>query len=278
MPRPFWPASDFPHVKKVLEEEVYLALLEELPLVPESMWVEHAEVNLKSGEASRWQEIRLCEMDDFMWSKKRCEMLPKTCAVLQRNGLFAQRLIPYHPNTDANSGGAADNDPIFSGVPGRLSLLRLSPKSALVPHSGPNNVRISFHMGVLLPPPVEIAPGVSSFTESATITVANHTVRWQRGKVMFWDDSFVHSVRNDHPTEPRVVFTGHLFKPAITSGPSPAAKHGAHMNIGAVYLEMKQAPIQRPQNTTCRRRLSPSLACRCERAWTTHAAATRSTP
>ena len=218
MPRPFWPASDFPHVKKVLEEEVYLALLEELPLVPESMWVEHAEVNLKSGEASRWQEIRLCEMDDFMWSKKRCEMLPKTCAVLQRNGLFAQRLIPYHPNTDANSGGAADNDPIFSGVPGRLSLLRLSPKSALVPHSGPNNVRISFHMGVLLPPPVEIAPGVSSFTESATITVANHTVRWQRGKVMFWDDSFVHSVRNDHPTEPRVVFTGHLFKPAITSG------------------------------------------------------------
>ena len=35
---------------------------------------------------------------------------------------------------------------------------------------------------------------------------------------MFWDDSFVHSVRNNHPSISRVVFTGHFFKPALTRG------------------------------------------------------------
>ena len=226
MPRPFWPASNFPQIQKVLEEEVYPALVEELPMVPESAWVEHEETTLKSGTFG-WQEIRLCKMDESLWSEKRCRLLPKVCAALQRNGLFAQRITSVsssmdelndYADNDVTSQGPPDNEPISFGVPGRLSLLRLPPGSSLVAHTGPFNERLSFYMGVSLPPPIEIAQGVPSFMESASMTVANQTVRWQLGKAMFWDDSFVHSVRNDHPTQSRVVFTGHIFKPSFTDG------------------------------------------------------------
>ena len=73
-------------------------------------------------------------------------------------------------------------------------------------------------MGVQLPPPEEIVAGVQADGESATLAVGNRTVRWSLGKVIFWDDSFVHSVRNDHPSVARIVFTGHFFKPALTGG------------------------------------------------------------
>ena len=218
MPRPFWPASELPEQRRILEEEVFPALQEELPNVPESFWVEHGETTIKAGGYSKWQEIRLSEMDMFLWSEKRCAVLPKTCSILQRGGIFTQRVIPSEGSISSEKEDEYAYRQQSHGVPGRLSLLRVSPGSALVPHTGGNNMRLSFHMGISLPPPVEIAPGVYSSEESATITVANQTARWQIGKVMFWDDSFIHSVQNKHPTASRVVFTGHLFKPAITNG------------------------------------------------------------
>ena len=206
--RPFWPATEFPDTRRLLEEQVFPAIVDELPAA-EALWQEHFETELKSGHASTWQEIRLYEMSENMWSEKRCATMSKTCAALQRVVRLMQRVRPV---------GDARSFAEGLSVPGRLSLLRLPPGSSLVTHTGSANVRLSFHMGVQLPPPEEIVAGVQADGESATLAVGNRTVRWSLGKVIFWDDSFVHSVRNDHPSVARIVFTGHFFKPALTGG------------------------------------------------------------
>jgi hypothetical protein len=210
-PRFFWSAKEFLITKGQLENHVFKAIKEELPNV-EHLWVEHLNEEIKEGNKSKWQEIRLYEMSENLWSKLRCEAMPKTCSALQKISRLLQRVRPLNENVEE-----LYNEPGIN-VPGRLSLLRLSPGSALVPHTGSSNARLSFHMGITLPPPIDVAPGVQSSKESSSLRVGNETVRWEVGKVLFWDDSFVHSVRNNHPSISRVVFTGHFFKPALTEG------------------------------------------------------------
>eukprot|EP00946_MAST-07B_sp_MAST-7B-sp1_P000935 g935.t1 len=205
--RPYWPTSEFPNMQRQLEDVVFPAIVEELPAA-EGLWQEHFETELKSG-ASSWQEIRLYEMSEALWSEKRCKVMSKTCNALQQIDRLMQRIRPTGSALPHSEG---------VNIPGRLSLLRLPPGSSLVPHTGSANARLSFHMGVELPPPLEFIEGVPSNREAASLTVGNFTARWRVGKVIFWDDSFVHSVRNDHPSVERVVFTGHFFKPALGSG------------------------------------------------------------
>ena len=60
------------------------------------------------------------------------------------------------------------------------------------------NFRLKFHVGLLIPR----APD-GSFC--ANLTVAGKSRAWEEGKVLFFDDSFTHSVRSTCDSE-RVVF------------------------------------------------------------------------
>ena len=193
-PAPFYDNHGFKVARQL--EKVYPVLMEELTVLLkknrgmglETLFTTHQESHLVgSGE---WQEIRLFNMFKGLWSKTRCELLPRTCKALQKIAAFTVRVIK------------SEAPPMRTeGVPGRLSLLRLVPGTHLKPHTGAVNMRLSIHMGVHLPP-----------HNMSWISCGNITKHWQVGKSLIFDDSFVHYVGNDHPTASRIVLAGHFYK------------------------------------------------------------------
>lgn len=90
------------------------------------------------------------------------------------------------------------------GIPG-LRVLRggysaIGPGTRLRSHCGVTNSQLKFHLGLVVPH----APGTAE-TPCATLTVGGITHPWRRGAVLFFDDSWVHSVHNACGSE-RVVF------------------------------------------------------------------------
>lgn len=87
-------------------------------------------------------------------------------------------------------------------VPGVVSVFRLRPGASLVPHTGPTPERTTLHLPLYVP-------------EGASITVGGETRVWEAGKVLAFDDSFMHSVENTHPTEARTVLLANVWKTAF---------------------------------------------------------------
>lgn len=88
------------------------------------------------------------------------------------------------------------------GVP-RLQILRagysaVGGRAYLRPHFGVTNGQLKFHLGLVTPTHPDGRP-------CAHLTVGNETHAWQAGKTLFFDDSWLHSVRNECDSE-RVVF------------------------------------------------------------------------
>ena len=88
-------------------------------------------------------------------------------------------MLPYQTNTLRGPGGVA-----IAGVPGQVTILKLAPGTHLRPHTGPKNQRLTLHLGLTVPlgPTIRVgAPG--------------EVREWEEGKVLAFDDSFVHEVR-----------------------------------------------------------------------------------
>ena len=51
------------------------------------------------------------------------------------------------------------------------------PKSALIPHTGPNNKRLTAHLGLIIP-------------NGTRLDVGHDSKRWEEGKVLVFDDAF----------------------------------------------------------------------------------------
>lgn len=61
---------------------------------------------------------------------------------------------------------------------------RMAPGTEVKPHCGFTNTRIRAHLGLVVPP-------------DCTMRVGTETRGWEEGKVLVFDDSFEHAVRND---------------------------------------------------------------------------------
>jgi hypothetical protein len=96
---------------------------------------------------------------------------------------------------------------ILAALPGpRVRLQRggysaVTGKAQLRPHWGITNAQLKFHLGLVVPQQEQS----SGARPCATLTVGRESRAWEEGKVLFFDDSYVHSVRHDC-NEERVVF------------------------------------------------------------------------
>lgn len=95
-------------------------------------------------------------------NKTSCKLTPRTCEVLREVTAVT---------------GTVDAQP----VPGEVEFLILAPGSALKPHCGTTNRRLTLHLGVVVP-------------AGGYIRVGNETRRWHEGKALVFDDSFEHEV------------------------------------------------------------------------------------
>jgi len=91
-----------------------------------------------------------------------CAHAPKTCALLRQRPEISQ-----------------------CGMPGSgAGFLRMRPGGRLKPHFG-NAPRLSVHLGLIVPP------------GEITLSVGFETVRWEEGKALVFDDTFIHSVTHN---------------------------------------------------------------------------------
>ena len=81
---------------------------------------------------------------------------------------------------------------------------RLSPRTHIKPHCGPTNLRWTAHLGLVVP----------KSKSDCRIRVGNEWMSWSAGKVIVFDDSFEHEVRNDTDEE-RVVLLIRLWHPEL---------------------------------------------------------------
>merc|ERR1711924_415793 len=78
---------------------------------------------------------------------------------------------------------------------------QLSPGTKLVPHCGPTNMRLTCHLGLIIP-------------DGATITCGGVERKWEEGKCIVFDDSWEHEV-NHCGASPRVVLLVNFWHPEI---------------------------------------------------------------
>ncbi|HTW84861.1 MAG TPA: aspartyl/asparaginyl beta-hydroxylase domain-containing protein [Candidatus Sulfotelmatobacter sp.] len=79
---------------------------------------------------------------------------------------------------------------------------RMAPGTAIAPHRGPTNMRLRCHLGISVP-------------LDCGIRVDGITRRWERGKTLVFDDSFVHEAWNSSHEE-RIVLIVDLWHPDLS--------------------------------------------------------------
>lgn len=134
----------------------------------------HPEAAVLAGRG-RWDAFHLLRMGSRV--EANCDRCPATVAAVER--------IP-----GANSAGFV----YFAG---------LAPRSHIVAHCGPHNVRIRCHLGLVVPPACRIRVGVE-------------TRRWEEGRCLLFDDSFEHELWNDDDTV-RAVLILDVWHPDLTT-------------------------------------------------------------
>ena len=85
----------------------------------------------------------------------------------------------------------------------------LAPGTHIRPHCGTTNLRLTAHLGLVVPPS-ESSESVS--TGRCAIRVADRWHEWKPGKVLIFDDSYEHEVRNDSD-QVRVVLLIRFWHP-----------------------------------------------------------------
>jgi aspartate beta-hydroxylase len=80
---------------------------------------------------------------------------------------------------------------------------KLTPGTAIPPHTGVTNTRLIVHLGVIVP-------------ERCTFRVGNETRPWRRGKAWVFDDTIEHEAKNDS-AETRVLLIFDIWNPYLSA-------------------------------------------------------------
>ena len=126
--------------------------------------------------------------------------------------------------TGAVDSSASDNDaPVTKGllrkyIPDAISLAesgggevifsRLAPRTRIEAHCGPTNLRLTAHLGLVVPTKED---GVGE----CKIRVDKHWYGWETGKMLLFDDSYEHEIRND-TDQVRIVLLMRFWHPALS--------------------------------------------------------------
>jgi aspartate beta-hydroxylase len=123
----------------------------------------------------KWDQVVLYEAGRRQ--DRACELFPVTAAVIEQ--------IP-----EATTFG-----------PGVVTLSWLEPGSHIVAHCGRTNAQIRLHLGLRVP-------------DGASMRVGEHTLTWEEGRCLLFDDSYEHEVwhRGD---QPRLVLLLDVLNPCL---------------------------------------------------------------
>ena len=199
-----------------LQRPGYMVLLEGIPFYkpPEHPpWCQVLEKN--------WQAI----LQEYMSLKDRTTSWSRVGSGDRGSGEDDHRVVSGENWTEyvlfgTGSSGNADDVPftkklLQAYVPDSVSLAcqgggevifsRLAPHTHIQAHCGPTNLRLTAHLGIVVP---------TSNNGRCHIRVGTQWHTWQAGKILLFDDSFEHEVRNDTDQE-RVVLLMRVWHPML---------------------------------------------------------------
>mmetsp|Transcript_61682 Transcript_61682/g.198720 ORF Transcript_61682/g.198720 Transcript_61682/m.198720 type:complete len:436 (-) Transcript_61682:59-1366(-) len=162
---PIWPAAAVP-LSSFLEEHFEDFRRDLLGIMdPATFWRLHTQAFVSETQFTPrdedWQTVYLYV--NSKWVDKNCAAAPRSCELLRGR--------PELVGCRATSAGAG--------------FLRLRPGARLKPHYG-NGPRLSAHLGLVVPEAGDIH-----------MQVGTATVRWTEGRVVIFDDTFIHRVTHD---------------------------------------------------------------------------------
>jgi len=88
---------------------------------------------------------------------------------------------------------------------GEVIFSKLAPRTRIEAHCGPTNLRLTAHLGLVIP---------AEEAGECNIRIKNEWHRWETGKVMLFDDSYEHEIRND-TDQIRIVLLLRLWHPLL---------------------------------------------------------------
>lgn len=115
---------------------------------------------------------------------------------------------------------------------GEVIFSRLSPHTHIKSHCGPTNLRWTAHLGLVIP----------NKSKDCRIRVGHEWVSWSAGKILLFDDSFEHEVRNDTDEE-RVVLLIRLWHPELA--PTSGRTVGLASQLVQEAIAKKEESIQK---------------------------------
>ena len=108
---------------------------------------------------------------------------------------------------------------------GEIIFSRIGAQSRILPHCGPTNLRLTCHLGLLVPP---------QSAGKCAIRVGREWRRWTEGKCLIFDDSFEHEVVNETSLS-RIVLLIRFWHPNLTQRPH-ALQYCIQMREQVIHL------------------------------------------
>ncbi|CAE7835825.1 ASPH [Symbiodinium sp. CCMP2592] len=180
--RPVWPTAAVPIA--VWLEENYEVFRQDLDLILNQSsfdtlyFMGHVSMTQFSGRRESWAPLNLIH---------NRELAPHACEVAQRScKLLAER--PEIARCHARDVGAA--------------FARLQPGMGIKPHLWNAPPRLAVHLGLITPP-------------GATMAVGSEELRWEEGKAVVFDDTYIHSVKHEG-TDDRYLLIAWFCHPCDT--------------------------------------------------------------
>lgn len=90
---------------------------------------------------------------------------------------------------------------------GEIIFSRLAPQTRIDAHCGPTNLRLTAHLPLLVP----------NKSEDCKIRIKKKWYHWKIGKILLFDDSYEHEIRND-TDQVRIVLLIRFFHPLLSRG------------------------------------------------------------
>jgi aspartyl/asparaginyl beta-hydroxylase (cupin superfamily) len=173
-----------------------------LPNLPTTPWLDPALFDFVPTLENGYADVA-AELQAFMDQQPKLEPFDPNPDGTARHpiGWRQYTLRPGDPNFPRSTNNLYKLMPSF-GPTGDPFLSVLEPKTVLKEHTDPSNYFVTAHLGLKIP-------------EACGLSAAGERRRWQTGKVIFFDPSFMHGAWNDSD-ELRIVLLFRTWHPGVT--------------------------------------------------------------
>ncbi|MEG3126734.1 aspartyl/asparaginyl beta-hydroxylase domain-containing protein [Pantoea cypripedii] len=170
-------------------------------LIPNTPHIENSTFQWVAQLESAWPEIRK-ELDELLQHPEKIpsfhQISPDQKRISKGDNWKTFGMYVYGQRIDENCEICPRTAAAVSAIPNMKTAMFsiLKPHYHIVPHRGPTRAVVRVHLGLIVP----------KEADKVWIRVDDQILHWEEGKVVVFDDSYEHEVRNDTDELRAVLF------------------------------------------------------------------------